>query len=104
MCSHIAAFTTLYSLKIDFALLTLGFHTGNSSGKLCKIVDENIEKLEGFTVHQLPDLTGSFAAPFVVLIILFIFDWRLALHHLRQLFFHIVYKCLYITAKIQENF
>jgi ATP-binding cassette subfamily B protein len=83
MCSHFAAFSTLYALKLDFtrhiASLPLGFHTQNSSGKLRKIVDENIEKLENFIAHQLPDLAGSFAMPVVTLIVLFLFDWRLGL-------------------------
>ncbi|MDR2807660.1 MAG: ABC transporter ATP-binding protein/permease, partial [Spirochaetaceae bacterium] len=83
MFSHVAAFTTLYDLKLEFtrhiASLPLGFHTGNSTGKLRKIVDENIEKLEGFIAHQLPDMTGSFAMPVFTLIILFVFDWRLGL-------------------------
>jgi ATP-binding cassette subfamily B protein len=83
MFSHVAAFTTLYKLKLEFtshiAALPLGFHTENSTGKLRKIVDENIEKLEGFIAHQLPDLAGSFAMPVFTLAILFVFDWRLGL-------------------------
>jgi ATP-binding cassette subfamily B protein len=83
MCSHVAAFSTLYGLKLEFARhvasLPLGFHTENSTGKLRKVVDENIEKLEGFIAHQLPDLAGSFAMPVFTLIILFVFDWRLGL-------------------------
>ncbi|MDR1317243.1 MAG: ABC transporter ATP-binding protein/permease [Spirochaetales bacterium] len=83
MCSHIAAFTTLYDLKLEFtrhiARLPLGFHSENSTGKLRKVVDENIEKLEGFIAHQLPDLAGSCAMPVITLVILFAFDWRLGL-------------------------
>lgn len=83
MCSHIAAFKTLYKLKLSFAnhlaSLPMGFHTENSTGKIRKVVDENIEKLEGFIAHQLPDIAGSFAAPVCVLVILFVFDWRLGL-------------------------
>ncbi|MDR1971789.1 MAG: ABC transporter ATP-binding protein/permease, partial [Treponema sp.] len=83
MCSHVAAFTTLYGLKLEFtrhiASLPLGFHSVNSTGKLRKVVDENIEKLEGFIAHQLPDLAGSFAMPVITLAILFAFDWRLGL-------------------------
>ena len=81
MCSHMAAFQTLYLLKVKFtnhiASLSMGFHTENATGKVRKIVDENIEKIEGFIAHQLPDIVGSFAAPFAVLGILFFFDWRL---------------------------
>jgi ATP-binding cassette subfamily B protein len=83
MCSHVAAFTTLYALKLDFtrhiASLPLGFHSENSTGKLRKVVDENIEKLEGFIAHQLPDLADSIAMPVITLVILFVFDWRLGL-------------------------
>jgi ATP-binding cassette subfamily B protein len=83
MCSHWAAFSTLYLLKLDFtrhiAALPLGFHSQNSTGKLRKIVDVNIEKLESFIAHQLPDLAGSIAMPICTLIILFVFDWRLGL-------------------------
>ncbi|WP_461255580.1 ABC transporter ATP-binding protein [Treponema sp. R80B11-R83G3] len=83
MCSHWAAFSTLYLLKLDFtrhiASLPLGFHSANSTGKLRKIVDVNIEKLEGFIAHQLPDLAGSIAMPVFALAILFTFDWRLGL-------------------------
>jgi ATP-binding cassette subfamily B protein len=90
MCSHTAAFTTLYKLKLDFtrhlASLPLGFHRENSTGKLRKVVDENIEKLEGFIAHQLPDLAGSFAMPVFALAILFVFDWRLGLGSLVPIF------------------
>lgn len=83
MCSHLAAFKTLYYLKLKFtrhiASLPLGFHTQNSTGKLRKVVDDNIEKLESFIAHQLPDIVGSFATPVFALVILFAFDWRLGL-------------------------
>jgi ATP-binding cassette subfamily B protein len=83
MCSHLAAFKTLYFLKLKFAnhlaSLPMGFHTENSTGKIRKVVDENIEKIEGFIAHQLPDIVGSFATPVIILAILFVFDWRLGL-------------------------
>lgn len=82
-CSHLAAFGTLYMLKVNFAShlarVPLGFHVMVGSGKLRKIVDENIEKVEGFIAHQLPDLVASFVAPVVMIIILLSVDWRLGL-------------------------
>jgi ATP-binding cassette subfamily B protein len=33
------------------------------------VADENIEKLEGFIAHQLPDIAGAFAMPVVTLVI-----------------------------------
>ena len=78
--SHLAAFGTLYELKLDFtkylARLPLGFHLHYGSGKLRKITDENIEKIEGFIAHQLPDLSAALAAPVVMIVILFAIDWR----------------------------
>ncbi len=83
MCSHLAAFGTLYKLKLDFAShiarLPLGFHLSFGSGKLRKVMDENIEKLEGFIAHQLPDIVASMVAPVVMLVILLAVDWRFGL-------------------------
>jgi ATP-binding cassette subfamily B protein len=83
MCSHVAAFKTLYELKLDFlrhiAALPLGFHTQNPTGKLRKVVDENIEKLEGFIAHQFPDLVAAFVTPVTAVVLLFFFDWRMGL-------------------------
>jgi ATP-binding cassette subfamily B protein len=83
MCSHLAAFGTLYILKLNFAAhiarLPLGFHLSFGSGKLRKVMDENIEKLEGFIAHQLPDIVASMVAPVVMLVILLAVDWRFGL-------------------------
>lgn len=83
MCSHLAAFGTLYELKLNFAShiarLPLGFHLNYGSGKLRKVMDENIEKIEGFIAHQLPDLVASLVAPLVMIVILLAVDWRFGL-------------------------
>ena len=83
MCSHFAAFGTLYELKVDFsshlAKVPLGLHVVVGSGKLRKIMDENIEKIEGFIAHQLPDLAAAMVAPVVMVIILLAVDWRFGL-------------------------
>ncbi|MDR2672458.1 MAG: ABC transporter ATP-binding protein/permease [Coriobacteriales bacterium] len=83
VCSHLAAFETLYELKIDFARhlarVPLGFHVLIGSGKLRKIMDENIEKIEGFIAHQLPDLVAALASPIVAIIMLLVIDWRFGL-------------------------
>lgn len=83
MCSHLAAFGTLYELKVNFAShlarLPLGFHLMAGSGKLRKVMDENIEKIEGFIAHQLPDIVAAFVAPIVMIIILLSVDFRFGL-------------------------
>lgn len=81
--SHLAAFGTLYQLKVNFAShlakVPLGFHVTIGSGKLRKIMDENIEKVEGFIAHQLPDIVAAFAAPVVMIVLLLAVDWRFGL-------------------------
>lgn len=81
--SHIAAFGTLYDLKVLFAdhitKIPLGYHLTIGSGRLRKIMDENIESVEGFIAHQFPDFVASITAPIVMVIILFIVDWRFGL-------------------------
>ena len=53
-----AAFGTLYELKLHFAehitKIPLGYHLTIGSGRLRKIMDENIESIEGFIAHQFP--------------------------------------------------
>jgi ATP-binding cassette subfamily B protein len=82
-CSHMAAFGTLYDLKVNFAShlakVPLGLHMMVGSGKLRKIMDENIEKIEGFIAHQLPDLAASLVAPVVMVTLLLVVDWRMGL-------------------------
>ena len=39
-------------------------------------MDENIESIEGFIAHQLPDFIASLVAPLVLVIILLGIDWR----------------------------
>ncbi|MGD9559045.1 MAG: ABC transporter ATP-binding protein [Oscillospiraceae bacterium] len=83
VCSHLAAFGTLYELKVNFAThlakVPLGFHVVIGSGKLRKIMDENIEKVEEFIAHQLPDIVAAFVAPVVMVVILIGVDWRFGL-------------------------
>lgn len=82
-CSHLAAFGALYELKVNFAShlakVPMGFHVMTGSGKLRKIMDENIEKIEEFIAHQLPDIVAAFVAPVVMVAILLAVDWRFGL-------------------------
>lgn len=81
--SHMAAFGTLYELKVHFAdhitKIPLGYHLTIGSGRLRKIMDENIESVEGFIAHQFPDFVASITAPIVMVILLFAIDWRFGL-------------------------
>lgn len=44
-----------------------------------KVIDDNAGLTENFLAHQLPDLTGAVVMPVAVLVLIFVFDWRLGL-------------------------
>ncbi|MDO4711756.1 MAG: ABC transporter ATP-binding protein [Peptostreptococcaceae bacterium] len=69
---HKIAFETLYTYRMKLmehlGKLSIGFFAKNTGGSIQKIMDENIEKLEGIIAHMLPDLIGSFAVLSLLLI------------------------------------
>ena len=81
--SHIAAFSILYKIRIDLiehlSKLNMGFFKKNMSGKLKKIINEDIEKLELFIAHQIPDLSSALVTPIIFLGIMIYFNWKLTL-------------------------
>lgn len=83
MCSHLSAFrvaSRLRSITIHhIAKLPLGFAESFGSGRLRKIVNESSAATETFLAHQLPDKAGAIATPCGLLVLLFVFDWRLGL-------------------------
>jgi ABC-type multidrug transport system, ATPase and permease components len=83
IASHYAAFDILYNLRIrlarHLAALPMGFHTRESTGTIRKTLEVNVEKIESFIAHQLPDLAGAVSLPLLMLAGMFALDWRLAL-------------------------
>lgn len=83
MCSHLGAFRIAANLRIDvithITKLPIGVIEKAGSGKLRKTIDEAPSATETYLAHQLPDKAGSIATPAVMLVFLFIFDWRLGL-------------------------
>jgi ATP-binding cassette subfamily B protein len=83
MFSHIAAFDILYGLRKNLAKhmggLSMGYFTEKSSGEIKKIVSEDVEEIELFIAHHIPDLAAGVALPLMIIGYLFITDWRMAL-------------------------
>lgn len=81
--SHVSAFNILYKIRIDLikhmSKLNMGFFKKNTSGKLKKIINEDVEKLENFIAHQIPDLSSAFATPLIFLGIMIYYNWKLSL-------------------------
>lgn len=82
MCSHAAAFTILYGLRVamsrHLAALPMGYFTRNTSGAIKKTLEFNIEKVELFIAHNLPDIVAGIAAPVAIFAYMFSVDPFLA--------------------------
>ena len=78
MSSHVAAFRILYGLRVRLSehigKLPLGYLNNTSTGAIKKTMDQNIEKIEGFIAHTIPDLVNVAATVAVMLVIFFSLD------------------------------
>lgn len=78
MSSHVAAFRILYRLRVRLSehigKLPLGYLNNTSTGAIKKTMDQNIEKIEGFIAHTIPDLVNVVATVTVMLVIFFSLD------------------------------
>jgi len=107
MLSHIAAFNILYELRKFIAekigKLSMGSLLNKSSGAFKKILYDDVERIELFIAHQIPDLVKGIALPLITISYLFSQDWRLALVSFFPLLVLIVWlPFLYATKKNAE--
>lgn len=81
--THVGAYNLLYLVRKRLCKhigeIELGFFTDNSTGKIKKVLMEDVERLESFFAHQIPDITVAIVVPVVVLIYLFTLNWIMAL-------------------------
>ncbi len=79
MSSHVAAFCILYGLCVRLSehigKLPLGYLNNTSTGAIKKTMDQNIEKIEGFIAHTIPDLVNVVATVAVILFLNLIFGF-----------------------------
>ncbi len=72
--SHVAAFDILYGLRrhlvAHLGVLPIGFFTRQSSGKIKKIINDDIEELELFIAHHIPDFVTAITLPSATLLYL----------------------------------
>ena len=90
LCSHLSAFRVATNLRLavseNLAKLPLGFTESFGSGKLRKVIHESTGAAETYLAHQLPDQCSAMATPVGLLVLLFVFDWRLGLLSLVPVF------------------
>lgn len=72
--SHLGAFNTLYNVRTrisrHIAKVNLGFFTNHTSGEIKKVIIEDVERIENFLAHQIPDITSALCVPVIVFIYL----------------------------------
>ncbi|MDO4692045.1 MAG: ABC transporter ATP-binding protein [Porphyromonadaceae bacterium] len=83
LASHLFAFEVEQNIVKESVkkLLSkpLGFFVHNESGRLRKTIVDGAAETHSMLAHQLPDLAMTITTPIVLLVFLFLFDWRLGL-------------------------
>ncbi len=83
MCTHLAAFRYAANMRkraTEHLMHTgLGYFDTHASGALRRVVDGCAAETEGMLAHMLPDTAGSVAMIVGMLVLFFVFDWRLGL-------------------------
>lgn len=81
MCTHLAAFRTASNIrKQGVARLMktpLGFFDSNGSGLLRNRLDGGASETETLLAHNLADIVGTAAMFIGMLVLMFVFDWRM---------------------------
>lgn len=83
MLAHTAAFNILYEVRVHLmdklARVPSGFYSDVRQGEVKKVMNNDVEEIEGFVAHHLPDAVSAISLPLITLIYLFTVDWRFAL-------------------------
>ena len=81
MCTHLAAFRTASGIRkagMEHLMKTpLGFFDSNASGLLRNRLDGAASETETLLAHNLADIVGSVVMLLVMLVLMFVFDWRM---------------------------
>ncbi len=107
MCSHLSAFRVATNMRLDLtehiAKLPLGFVDSFGSGKLRKIISDSTGATETYLAHQLPDKYAAIATPIGLLVLLFVFDWRLGLLSLAPVLLGFIIMSSMTGKRMQEK-
>ncbi|NEE02724.1 ABC transporter ATP-binding protein [Phytoactinopolyspora halotolerans] len=81
--SHRAAFGTLFRLRMRIGerlgRVPLGRVTGKRSGEIQRTLSQDIERLELFLAHAIPDLVAAVVVVLASTVWMLVVDWRMAL-------------------------
>ena len=83
MCTHLAAFRTASNIRkqgmAHLMKTPLGFFDRNASGLLRNRLDGAAAETETLLAHNLADIVGTIAMFIAMVILMFVFDWRMGL-------------------------
>ena len=75
MLGHTAAYRTLYGIRVrlsnHISELPLGWFNRNAIGKVKQIAEQDVEQIEKFIAHQLPDMVNTIVLLLVMVVIMF---------------------------------
>ncbi len=81
--AHDKAYGKLTELRLDIIehlkKLNLGFFKEHHTGELTNIVEHDVEQIEVYLAHGLPEIMSVTLLPALILVAMFFVDWRLAL-------------------------
>ena len=105
--SHLFAFEVEENIiKISVKKLLdkpLGYFMNKESGKLRGIIINGAGETHNVLAHQLPDIASTFVSPVVILVFLFLFDWRLGLTSLIPVFIGLIFMATMLTVQGKKN-
>ena len=108
MASHIAAFRILYGLRIKLAehigRLPLGYLNGTSTGAIKKTMEQNIEKIETFIAHTIPDLVNVLATVVIMFTLFFTLNGWIAAVCLLAIALGIGLQCTMMFGQAGQEF
>ena len=81
--SHISAYNTLKNLRVSLQSKLekqpLGNITELGTGRIKKVFTDDIDQIELLLAHAIPEGIANIAIPVIIIVLMFIFDWRLGL-------------------------
>jgi ATP-binding cassette subfamily B protein IrtA len=81
--AHDAAYGSLTEIRVDLIehlkTLPLGFFQKRKTGDLANVINHDVEEVEVYLAHALPEIMSATLVPMVIFIVVLLIDWRMGL-------------------------
>ena len=103
MCTHLSAFRTASNIRkqgmAHLMKAPLGFFDSNASGLLRNRLDGAADETETLLAHNLADVVGTITMFVSMLVLMFVFDWRMGASCLVAAVISIIALCMMMGGK-----